>query len=210
MTPTGIDKLVLQSPFAFIFRSGPVPIVFYFPLRPQQVQIDYPSRAQLHQTLDSNFLDFFSGPRSIVARVQLRGTFGYSTKMGGLMGVSYLSGAGHMKALETIYETFNALQRQTQSLLRAREEFTSPGRGLYWRVHIDSLGVRQASQDPLLFYYEISFMRLTDYLSLTGGGITDLISSFGIPSGWGTIGSSISSTVSSASSSVSNFLGNLF
>jgi hypothetical protein len=181
VTPTGLDKITLQSPFAFIWRSGPIPIVFYFPLRPQQVQIEYPSRAQLHQTLDSNFLDYFPGPRSVVARVQLRGTFGYSKKMGGLMGVTPGTGAFHMKSLEVLYETFNALQRQIQSKLRAREEFTCPGRGYYWRVHIDSLGIRQANQDPLLFYYELSFFRLTDYLSLTGGGIMDLVSSFSIP-----------------------------
>lgn len=178
MTPTGIDKLILQSPFAFMFRSGPFPVVFSLPLNPQQVQIDYPSRAQLHQTLDSNFLDFFSGPRSIVARVQIRGTFGYDKRFGGLMGINYAPGAIHIKTLELVYETFNALLRQWQSLLRAREEFVCPLRAYYWRIHIDSLGIRQASQDPLLFYYEMSFLRLEDYLVATGANIGDLASSF--------------------------------
>ena len=180
--PTGLDKLALQSPFALIHRSGPIPVVYYFPLRPQQVAIDFPSRGMVHQTIDSNFLDFFPGPRAVLARVSLRGTFGYDKKWGGI-GLS-MSGAAHLKTLTTIYETFNALGRQIQSKLAARQEFTIPGQGYYWRVHVESVGTRIANNDPLLFYYEMSFVRLTDYLSPTGGGIRDLIGSvMGGPAG---------------------------
>jgi len=210
MTPTGLDKMTLQSPFIFIWRSGPIPIVYYFPLRPQQVQIDFPSRSQLHQTLDSNFLDFFCGPRSVVARVQMRGTFGYDKRMGGLMGVTYASGGTHTKLLETTYETFNALSRQVQAGLQAREEFLCPLRGYYWRVHIDSLGIRQSSQDPLLFYYELGFLRLEDYLSLTGGGIKDLISSFGLPAYTSSGLSSLFSSAKGYLSSAGGFVSGLF
>jgi hypothetical protein len=176
MTPTGLDKLALQSPFILIHRSGPIPVIFYFPLRPQQVAIDFPSRGQVHQTIDSNFLDFFPGPRAVLARVSLRGTFGYSKKNGGI-GLA-MSGVFHLKTLTTIYETFNALGRQLQSKLAVRQEFTIPGQGYYWRVHVESVGTRIANNDPLLYYYELSFLRLTDYLSPTGGGIKDLVSSF--------------------------------
>jgi hypothetical protein len=197
--PTGTNKLILQSPFAFIFRSGPLPIVYYFPLRPQSLSIDYPSRGMVHQTLDSNFLDFFPGPRAVLARVQMRGTFGYSNKFGGI-GIS-MSGAMHLRTIEALYETFNALSRSVQSMLRARCEFTMPGRGYYWRVHIDSMSIRIANQDPLLYYYELSLLRLTDYLSPTGGNIRDLVSSLspaGIPG------------ISGIGPAVSNFLGGLF
>jgi hypothetical protein len=174
--PTGLQKLALQSPFMFIFRSGPIPVIYYFPLRPQQVSIELPSRSMVHQTLDSNFLDFFPGPRSVLARVQLRGTFGYDTKFGGI-GIP-MPGGMHLRTLQALYETFNALSREVHEKLRTRTEYTVPGQGYYWRVHIESIQTRIANNDPLLFYYELSFIRLTDYLSMTGGNFMDLIQSF--------------------------------
>src|SRR5262245_64898807 len=152
MEPTGFNKFVLQSPFAFIFRSGPIPIVFYFPLRPQSFSVDLPSRGTIHQTLDSNFLDFFPGSRAVLARVQIRGTFGYDKRFGGIG--MYAPGMLHLRTMEALYETFNALSRQIHSMLRARCEFTVPGRGYYWRAHIDSLSIRIANQNPRPYYYE--------------------------------------------------------
>ena len=153
----------LKGPFAIIHRGGGVPIVFLFPLAPQRVEVDFPARGAIHQTLDDNFLDDFSGVRAVLARVTLRGTFGYSSRWGGI-GLP-LPGSMHLLAFEKIFETFNALSRQLKQRLHARQEFLALSRLYFWRVWIDRLRYSIQSRDPLLYYYDLSFYRLQDYLS---------------------------------------------
>jgi hypothetical protein len=159
----------------------------------------------VHQTVDSNFLDLFPGTRATLARLSLRGTFGYCKKRGGI-GMT-ASGALQLKVLETLIETFNAVSRQLHQTLQARWDFVAPGRGYYWRVFVDRFSYRQAATDPLLFYYDVTLTRLQDYLSPSafleapGQALQDLI---GLPSSANLSG--LFGKVSGAVSSLGSFL----
>lgn len=153
----------LNLPFILLFRAGPVPIPFYFPLKPQFATVALPSRGQVHQTLDSNFLDLFPGPRSVLAKVNLRGTFGYHNRLGGI-GID-ASGSGHLKTLEALYETFNGLSRTLAQRAQVACDYIVPGRAYFWRVWIDHFLYRQAKDDPLLMFYDLTMVRVFDYLS---------------------------------------------
>lgn len=158
----------LQGPFAIIHRGAGIPVVFYFPLRPQFSNVSHPSRGVIHQTLDSNFLDLFPGNRATLSRVQLRGTFGYHPTLGGI-GL-YAHGSIHLRLLEGIYEAFNALDRDLHKKGKITVEFINLSRGYFWQVWIDNLSYRQSKEDPLMFYYDLTMVRLVDYLS--PGGLT--------------------------------------
>jgi hypothetical protein len=155
------SDVTLKGPFAFVVRGGLIPLgVFPFPIAPQRFTVTLPSRGAIHQTLDSNFLDEFSGERSVLATCTLRGTFGYK--------VGPFYGSLTTKALEVLYETFNGLARETKAKLDARWEFLALSRLYYWRVWVQRVHIAIQSQDPLLYFYEITMVRLEDMLSPVG------------------------------------------
>jgi hypothetical protein len=156
----------IEGPFAIMHRGFGIPILFLFPLNPQSFVVSHPARGQVHQTVDANFLDDFSGPRAVLSRVVLRGTFGFNPRWGGIG--PPLTGSLHLKAFETIFETFNALSRALKTRAGAVQEFIMPSRLIYWRVWIDRLDYRTESRDPLLYFYDVSMQRLQDYLSPGG------------------------------------------
>lgn len=160
------DDPTLKGPFAIVHRGGGIPVVFYFPLAPQFAQVTHPSRGMIHQSLDSNFLDLFPGKRATLSRVQLRGTFGYHRRIGGI-GLP-LHGSLHLRSIEAIYETFNALDRRLHQRGNIVQEFINLARGYFWQVWIESFSYRIQSTDPLLYYYDLSMARLVDYLSPGG------------------------------------------
>jgi len=157
----------LNLPFVIIHRVGPVPAVFVFPLLPQRARWTFPARGQIHQTMTSNYLDDFSGPRAVLAQLHLQGTFGYDPRAGGVFGVA-LHGSVHLKALEMIFETFNALDRQLKKDAGAVQEFLGIGRLHAWRVWIKEFSYEMRSTEPLIFYYQLALVRLQDYLSPVG------------------------------------------
>ena len=161
------DKSI-KGPFAIMHRGFGVPVLFTFPLNPQSFTVSHPSRGQVHQTIEANFLDDFSGKRAVASRVVLRGTFGFNRRWGGLLGGPPFTGSLHLKSFEGIWETFNALSRELKTRAGAVQEFVMPSRVIYWRVWIDRLDYRTDSRDPLLYYYDISMIRLQDYLSPGG------------------------------------------
>jgi len=181
-----MEDPTLKGPFGFIFRGAGVPIFYYLPLAPQHFAVSLPARGQIHQTLESNFLDDFSGPRAVLAHVTIRGTFGYDVKGGGI-GVP-MPGSLHLRTLELLYETFNAMGRQLKAKIRATTEFVALSRLFFWQVWIDRFDYRITNQDPLLYYYEISMRRLQDYLSpaaIAQQGASALPSSTALPGATG-------------------------
>ena len=156
----------LKMPFVIIHRAGLVGIPFVFPLAPEEASHDFPSRVAVHQTIEGNFLDDFSGPNAVLARVTLRGTFGYQSRVGGVG--PPLPGSLHLRSLEALYETFNALDRSLKTKIGAVQEYVNLGRLYLWRIVIDRFAHRINSQRPLLFSYELVFRRLEDYLSPVG------------------------------------------
>lgn len=160
----------IAGPFAFIVRASFVPVVFFFPINPQFARVMHPARGQIHQTLGNNWLDDFGGPRSVLSKCILRGTFGQQQRLGGI-GLP-LSGNGHLRTLEAVYETFNSLDRALKARAGMVTEFVNVGRQQLWRVWIESLSYDIRSTDPLLYYYDISFTRLEDYLSPVGSSLT--------------------------------------
>jgi hypothetical protein len=168
-----LEDKTLEGPFVLIFRGAGVPLPFYFPVPPQRTRVTHPSRTAVHQTLEDNFLDDFSGKRSIVSQVHLSGTFGYHSRVGGF-GIPKF-GSLHLLELEKAYETYNALSRQVKKTLNARTEYICLPRLYFWRISIDSLQVEMQSQDPLLYYYNIVFRRLADYLSPVGPDLSAIV-----------------------------------
>ena len=156
----------LGLPFSIIHRAGPIPAIFLFPIAPQRQRVEFPARGAISQTLTSNFLDDFSGERAVLASVSLRGTFGFNAQGGGI-GIP-MAGSLHLKTLETIFETFNALSRQLKRDIGATQEYLGLARLHAWRIWIDKFAYDIASTDPLLYYYDIHFYRLQDYLSPVG------------------------------------------
>lgn len=152
----------LRQPFILTHRGPGGAQKFQFPIAPQRVKVSRVARGAIHQTLDDNFLDQFSGPRSVLASVDLRGTFAYTPdrgSSGGMFGSQYLT------KLENTFEAFNAQTRQALRDADARQEYQGLFRLHYWRVWIDHFDYEIASSDPLLFYYEIHFFRLEDLLA---------------------------------------------
>lgn len=178
---------LLAGPFVFIVRGFGVPLVFKFPLAPQELRVFDLARGQIHQTVSDNFLDDFSGARAVLTRVQMRGTFGYSARTGGLYGATKMSGAAHLRAFEAIFETFNALSRQLKNTAGMVHEYVNPGRLYFWRIWMERFEYQQNSRDPMLVHYNIAFSRLQDYLSPGGPslppnlfpGSTQLLARFG-------------------------------
>lgn len=160
------DDPTLDLPFAIIHRFGPAPIVFPFPLNPQRCRWSYPPRLTVHQALERNFVDDLSGKDSVAAQVTLSGTFGYKGRS--VFGVTLPPGSVALKVLETTYETFHALDRQTKRDLGATQEYVGLGRLHYWEIAIRDFQYTMAARDPLLFYYELTLVRLRDYLSPAG------------------------------------------
>ena len=156
----------LSLPWAIIHRAT-VPAVFYFPLAPQRATLTFPARGTVHQTMTGNYLDEFSGDGSVLAHVELRGTFGYNKKAGGAIGFA-TPGSVTLKQFELLFETFNALDRQLKRDLGAVQEYVCLPRQHLWRIWIKSFGYHASAQDPLLWYYQLSFLRLEDYLSPVG------------------------------------------
>jgi hypothetical protein len=165
MDPSTVDP-TLKAPFAIIHRGAGIPVVFYFPLAPQDALNEFPPRVAVHQTLESNFVDDFSGRRAVLARVTLRGTWGFTARHGGI-GIP-LPGSGHLKVFETILATYNGLSRRLKAQVKARQEYVNLGRLHFWRIVIDRFTYRISDRNPLLYFYELSFRRLEDYLSPTG------------------------------------------
>lgn len=159
----------LALPFAIIHRIGPAPLVFKFPLNPQRARWGFPARNAVHQALEGAYVDDLSGRDSVVAPVTLEGTFGF-TNTGSILGLSIPlpPGSVALKAFETIYETFHALDRQTKRTLGASQEYVGLSRLHYWEIAIRDFNYTMSARDPLLFYYSISFVRLRDYLSPAG------------------------------------------
>jgi hypothetical protein len=157
----------IKGPWAIMHRGFGVPVLFVFPLNPQSWTVSHPSRGQVHQTVEANFLDDFSGRRAVASRCVMRGTFGFNPQYGGVIGAP-LTGSLMLKSFETVWETFNALSRELKNRAGGVQELIIPSRLTYWRVWIDRLDYRTESRDPLLYYYDISMVRLEDYLSLGG------------------------------------------
>ena len=157
----------LSLPFAIIHRIGPAPIVFPFPINPQRARWGFPPRNAVHQTLHGAYVDDLSGRDSVLAQVTLEGTFGY-TSTGSLLGLSLPPGSVTLKVLETIYETFHALDRQTKRTLGATQEYIGLSRLHYWEIAIRDFSYTTSARDPLLLYYTLSFIRIRDYLSPAG------------------------------------------
>lgn len=148
----------LKGPFIFLFRGGGIPVPFPLLLPPQHVKTAMVSRGAVHQTLADQFLDEFSGPRSTLVTVTIRGTYGYNrVGLGSLM---------HL-AFEKLYEVYNGLTRETKARLKARQEFIALSRLYFWRIWIQRFEWEISREDPLLYYYSITLVRLQDYLSLT-------------------------------------------
>lgn len=157
----------LSLPFILINRLGLIPAIFVFPLKPQRARWTFPARGQVQQTMTANFLDDFSGPRAVLAQLHLQGTFGYDPRVGGAFGVA-VHGSVHLKALEEIFEVFNALDRQLKKDGGAVQEYLGIARLHAWRVWVKELSYEIRSTDPLLYYYSLTLLRLKDYLSPVG------------------------------------------
>ena len=157
----------ISLPFAIIHRFGPAPIVFKLPLNPQRARWSFPPRIAVQQTLQRNYVDDLSGQDSVLAQVTLEGTFGYAPS-GATLGLTLGPGSVSLKVLETIYETFHALDRQRKRDMGATQEYVGLSRLHYWEIAIRDFTYNMASRDPLLFYYTLSFVRLRDYLSPAG------------------------------------------
>jgi hypothetical protein len=169
LLPKGLQNLPDPTqglPYAIIHRGHGIPVVYYLPYAPQKVDEVWRTRAQVHQTLEDNFVDDFSGPRALLPRVTIAGTFGYDVKFGGI-GVP-AHGSLHLRTFEAVYEAFNGLSRELKSQARAVQEYIDLGRLHFWRILIEGLRIRKSKDDPLLLYYELSFVRLQDYLSPVG------------------------------------------
>lgn len=158
-----LEDKSLEGPYFVIFRGAGVPLPFLFPLPPQRVRVSHPSRTAIHETLEDNFLDDFSGRRSIVSQVTLEGTFGYHARLGGFGTRMY--GGLHLLEFEKAYETYNALSRQTKKSLQASVQYICIPRLYLWRINIDDFSYNQSKEDPLLYYYTLRFRRLEDLLS---------------------------------------------
>lgn len=169
----------LDLPFAIVQRVGPVPGVFKFPLAPQRVRVSLPARNAIHQTLTSNYLDDFSGPRAVLAHVQLQGTFGYHPTVGAI-GLA-VHGSIHLKVFEVIFETFNALDRQLKKNFGAAQEYLGLSRAHAWRIAIKEFSYEIRHDNPLLYFYSIQFDRLEDYLSPVGPSLPGLTPGTSIP-----------------------------
>jgi hypothetical protein len=161
-----VDPL-LNQPFLIIHRVSVVPIVFYFPLAPQHVDVEHPARVAIHQTIGDNYVDDFSGARSVLSKVELGGTFGFDKRAGGAFGVP-LPGSAHLRIFEGIYETFNGLDRSIKSRLGAAQEYVGLSRLHFWRIVIEDLQYRADKTNPLLWFYKLRFRRVQDYLSPVG------------------------------------------
>lgn len=156
----------LRQPFLLTHRGPGGTQRFQFPIAPQRVKVSRVARGAIHQTLDDNWLDQFSGPRSVLAAVELRGTFGYALgrgSSGGQFGSQYLT------KFERTFEAYNAQTRQALRDADARQEYQGLFRLHYWRIWVDHFDYDIASNDPLLFYYDLHFYRLEDYLAGGGG-----------------------------------------
>lgn len=156
----------LTLPFALIFRIGPAPIVFPLPLLPQRASWDFPSRVSVQQTLGRNYVDRFSGKDSVLAQVTLQGTFGYH--QGSFLGLALPPGSMTLKALETLFETFETLDRQVAKTLGATQEYVGLSRAHFWQIAITRFRYEMSEQNPLLYFYSLSFVRVLDYLSPAG------------------------------------------
>ncbi len=170
----------LELPWIIIHRMGPVPIPFVFPLAPQRIHWSFPSRTNIDQTLLDNVVNDFSGPRSILAAVQMQGTFGYDPVRGGAFGLS-AHGSVHLKALETIYETFNALDRQLKRDKGASQELAILSRLQLWQVLIKNLEYDMRSESPLIYAYSLTIVRVQDYLSPVGPSLPTSIPGVNVP-----------------------------
>jgi len=175
--PKAIDRAINAKGFIVVHRAGPIVVPFVFPMPPQSYDWDAKARGQVHQTADDNWLDDFSGPRAVLPRVNVRGTWGYPRRLGGI-GLP-MTGASHTKAFELIWETFNALDRQVKANMRAVQEFYDLTRLHAWRVWIDRVRFRRSHESPLTILYDISLLRLEDYLSPVGGLIPAAVTVFG-------------------------------
>lgn len=185
-----ITDPTLALPWTIIHRVGPVPAVFVFPLAPQRNSVDFPARVRVTPTLNGAYVDDFSGKHSVIANVELTGTFGYDKRIGGI-GVP-LPGSLHLLAFEKIYEVFNALDRALKQRVVAVQEYINLSRFYFWRIAITRLRYEQRSTEPLLFFYTLQFKRLEDYLSPVGPslppGIGGLVSGAGSAIGAGLSG----------------------
>ena len=154
----------LLGPFMLMARMGKAPLPpFVFPLGPQHFEVVLPGRGQIHQTVESNWLDDFSGPRSVLAQVTLRGTFGYQP---GMFGTSFGPfGSITLRVLEVYFETFHSFDRALKTQTNMVMDFVATSRLYYWRVYLDHLSYRIQSRDPLLYYYELRMRRIEDYLN---------------------------------------------
>ncbi len=150
--------LSLKGPFIIIHRGGGIPVPFPFLMPPQHVETTMAPRVAVHQTLEDNFVDDFSGPRSMPVTVTMRGTFGYNR-----MGFGSLT----LLVFEKILEGYNALSRETKATAKARQEFIGLSRLYFWRIVIDQFSWQIDHANPLLYFYTLRFRRLQDYLSLT-------------------------------------------
>lgn len=161
-----LDDTSLRQPFIITHVGAGGAQRFQFPIPPQRVKVGRVARGAIHQTLDDNFLDQFSGPRSVLASIDLRGTFGYTPSRG----VSGLFGSQYLTKLENMFEAFNAQTRQALRDADGHQEYQGMFRLHHWRVWIDHFDYEIASSDPLLFYYELHMFRLEDLLSGASGG----------------------------------------
>lgn len=168
----------MHGPYIFIQRVGPVPTAFILPVRPQHVQIDEPARIAIHQTVSGNYVDDFSGPTSVLAKVELRGTFGFDKKFGGIGIIA--PGSVHLLAFEKLYETFNALSRSLKARLGAVQEFVCIPRLYFWRIVIEHFRIQADARDPVLWHWSTRFTRVQDYLSPTAPSLPPAL---GLPSG---------------------------
>lgn len=175
MDLSSIDPTLKGGVLIIHWMTSATPIPFFFPVKPQMYGNNFPARMAVHPTLGGAFVDDFSGPDSILATVTLSGIFPYHNRAGGLGPA--LPGSVHLKAFETIYETFNSLPRETKARGGARQEYYDLSRLHAWEVAIHSFGYRRRKDDPLVATYDLRMTRVRDYLNplAVAGAVTSAV-----------------------------------
>ena len=130
--------------------AGIAPVDYVLYVKPQQLQIRYPTRAQVMQTLGGAYVDTFGYG---LPTGQIQGTFGWGRDILGKTGVE------RMIALKKLYEKW-----QSESVLKGyrRSELIVASDRVHFEVFWGDLEVAHTSNSPFLISYTLPFTVIRD------------------------------------------------